>query len=63
MANVYTALVQKVLYISKRKWEPDIHHYRKADNFRACLKVTKGAALCHGTMLGNHPYPLKVILV
>jgi len=31
--NVYTALVQKVLYISKRKWEPCIHHYRKADNF------------------------------
>ena len=40
--------MQKVLYIPQEKWEPDIHHHRKADDLGARLKITKGAALCHG---------------
>ena len=40
--------MQKVLYIPQEKWEPDIHHHRKADDLGARLEITKGAALCHG---------------
>ena len=30
-------------------------HRRKSDDVGTCPKVTKGASLCHGTTLGNHP--------
>ena len=51
--------MQKVLYISKRKWEPDIYHYRKVDDLWTYVKVTKGAVLCHETTLERHPHQLK----
>ena len=59
VADIDPTLVQKVLYISKRKWEPDIHHYRKANDLWTCLKVTKGAVICHETTLDSHPHQLK----
>ena len=40
-AGIYTTLVQKVLYISKLEWEPDIHHQRKADDLGTRLEQTK----------------------
>ena len=63
MANVYPALVQEVFHISELTWEPDKHHYRTADNFRAYLKVMKGAALCHMQTLKRGPFSLKFVLI
>ncbi len=33
--------IKKVLYITKRKREPNIKHYGKSDDFRARLKVAE----------------------
>jgi len=63
VANVYPALVQEVFHISELTWEPDKHHYRTADNFRAYLKVMKGAALCHRQTLKRGPFSLKFVLI
>jgi len=34
MADIDPTLVKKVFNISKREWEPDIHHHRELDDFR-----------------------------
>ena len=41
MADIDPTLVKKVFNISKREWEPDIHHHRELDDFRRRLKVAK----------------------
>ena len=61
VANVYPGHVQEVFHISELTWDPDKHHYRKADNFRAYLKVMKGAALCHRQTLKRGPFSLKFV--
>ena len=63
VAYVYPKLMQKVLYISKRKWDPNIPHHLKEDDIRARLKVTKGAALCPAQNRQRDPCPLKIVLV
>ena len=55
VADVDPSLVQKILYIPQGKWEPDIHHHRKADDLGTRLKITKGAALCHGAEPRTRP--------
>ena len=47
-------LMQQVLYISKRKWEPDIHHYGKADNLRTGFEIAKGYWIGHGLEANFH---------
>ena len=37
------------------KWEPDIHHHRKADDLGAGLEITKLSALCHGAEPRTRP--------
>jgi len=53
MADVDAALVQQVLNIPERKREPDIHHDRRAMNFRAAVEILERAAFCHGETLRN----------
>lgn len=59
MANVDAPLVQKVLHVSKRKREPDLHHHRKTDDLGTRFEVPEGAVLCHALSLARHPRRLK----
>ena len=51
MADVDAALVQKVLDVSQRQREPDIHHHSQADDFGRGLEVTERGALGHDQRL------------
>jgi hypothetical protein len=53
MADVDAAFVQQIFHISKRKWDPDIHHHRQADDLRARLEVAKGRRFCHSVKLDH----------
>ena len=63
VAYVDATLVQHVLHIAKRQREPDVEHYRKANDFGAGLEIAKGAAFCHPTTLGGHHPCLKPVLL
>ena len=41
MAYIYTPFMKKVLHITGRKREMNVHHYCKSDDLRAGFKVTK----------------------
>ena len=45
VTDIETALMQKVLNISKRK-RRDIHHHRKADDLGQGFEVPEGGARC-----------------
>ena len=55
MTYIDTPLVKKVSYIAKRKWEPNIQHYSKADNLWACFKIAEWGVFCHLRTLQTHP--------
>jgi hypothetical protein len=59
MANINTAFGQQILNISKRKWKPNIHHHRQADDLRARLEILEWVAFCHPERLGIRPARLK----
>tara|TARA_B110000046_G_scaffold184470_2_gene223033 strand:- start:838 stop:990 length:153 start_codon:yes stop_codon:yes gene_type:complete len=39
VANVESALVEKILNVVQVKWETDVHYYGQPDNFRRCFKI------------------------
>jgi len=51
--------VQQIFHISKRKWEPNIHHDSQTDDLWARLKVAKWAAFCHPAKLSGCPAHLN----
>ena len=55
MTYIDTPLVKKVSYIAKRKWEPNIQHYSKADNLWACFKIAEWGVFCHLRTLQTLP--------
>ena len=55
MTDVDAALVQQILDIAERQREPDVHHYRQADDLRARLEIAEGGAFGHTETL---PGPL-----
>jgi hypothetical protein len=57
MAHIDTALVEQILDVSKGQREPDIHHYRQADNLGARLEPFEGALLGR-VMPRRSPSPL-----
>ena len=61
MTYVNAPFMKKVLYITKRKWKTNIHHYGKSDDFRARLKVAKWRMLCHSAWLQISPARLKQV--
>ena len=52
MADFDPALMQQVFDVPERKWEPNIHHNRQADDLWARLEVLERGAFCHPEMLG-----------
>ena len=46
--------MQQVFDIPQRKWKPDIHHHRKADDLGAGFEIAKWGAFCHGQKLNRH---------
>jgi hypothetical protein len=55
VADINAPLVKKILHIAKRKREPNMHHHRQADDFRAGFEIAKGAAFCHSKQLADGP--------
>ena len=53
MADVDAAFVQQIFHISKRKWEPDVHHHRQADDLRARLEVLEYVGFGHSVKLDH----------
>ncbi len=42
MADADAALVQQILDVAQWRREPDLHHYRQADDLGGRLEITKG---------------------
>ena len=59
MADVDAALVQQILDIPEREREPNIHHYRQADDLGARLELTKRAWCVHPRTLRPAGHKLK----
>jgi len=59
VANVDAALVEQILNVPKREWEPDVQHHRQANDLRARLEVLEGGMFCHLARLRNRPPRLK----
>jgi len=55
MAYIYTPFMKKVLYITKRKWKSNVHHYSKPDDVRTGFKIAKTRMFCHPKMLQSSP--------
>ena len=51
MADVDATLVKQILNIPQRQREPDIHHDRQADDFRAAVEIREWVAFCHARRL------------
>jgi len=61
MAYIYTPFMKKVLYITKRKWKSNVHHYSKSDDVRTGFKVVKRRLFCHPKMLQSSPACFKYV--
>jgi hypothetical protein len=48
IAHIYTAFMQKVFYISQRKWKPYIQHNCKLDDLRAGFEIAERYSIGHG---------------
>ncbi len=59
VAHVDASLVQQVFDISKREWETDVKHHRKADDLGAGFEVLKRGKIGYGQKLRNTPARLK----
>ncbi len=44
VADVDTAFMEQILDIAKRQSKPDVHHHRKADDFRRRLEIAEWIA-------------------
>ena len=61
MAYIYTPFMKKVLHITERKRETNVHHHRQADNLGAGFEIAEGAAFCHQETLTDRPAWLNQI--
>jgi hypothetical protein len=59
VADIDVALVQQILDVAERQREPDEHHYRQADDFRARLEVVERAGSGHSWTFCGGPARLK----
>ena len=61
VADVDPSFVQKVLHVAKREREPNVHHYRQANDLGRGLEVTERAGFEHLGRLSGRPSLLKII--
>ena len=59
MTNINAPFMKKVFNIAKRKGKPDVHHYRKADDFRRGFEIAKWVLFCHARRLVDEQIPIK----
>ncbi len=59
VCDVDAALVKQVLDVPQRKRKPDIHHHRKANDFRRRLELAKRADLADNPTLQTRPFLLN----
>ena len=60
MTYIYTPFMKKVLHITERKRETNVHYYCKSDDFRAGFKVAKWWMFCHSAWLQISPARFKL---
>ena len=63
MAYIYTPFMKKVLYITKRKWKSNVHHYCKSDDVRTGFKVSKKETVLSSKDATKQPCLLQVCLI
>jgi hypothetical protein len=61
VTDLDASLVQQVLNVAKRKWEPDVQYPCKADDLWARLEISKWAVFCHQVTLGRRTSRLKPV--
>ena len=61
VAYLDASLVEKILDVPQREWEPYVHHHGQANNHGAGLEVAKWAAFCHQKKLSQRPIRLKPV--
>ena len=61
MAYVDTPFMKKVLHITERKRESNVHHYCKSDDFRAGFEVAEWRMFCHSKTLQISPARFKQV--
>ena len=61
MAYIYTPFMKKVLHITERKRETNVHHYCKSDDLGALLEIFEGVLCCHSEKLGDNQWDVKFV--
>ena len=60
VTNIYASFVEQVLYITKRKRKPDIHHHSETDNLGRCLEIAEGIVVLHPQRLWESSDSVKL---
>jgi hypothetical protein len=60
MADFNPAFVQQILNVAQRQREPDIQHYRQADDLKASLQVTESGLFGHPGRIAKRNDRLKL---
>jgi hypothetical protein len=60
MADLNPAFVKQILNVAQRQQEPDIQHYRQADDLRARLEVPESGVFVQPEKLTNRHDRLKL---
>jgi hypothetical protein len=61
VADIDAMFVRQIFNVSERKREPEVDHYRQANDLRTAVKVLKGAAFQHEKTLRKRPARLNPI--
>lgn len=61
VADINASFVKQVLYVSQRKWKPDIQHDGQADDFRVGFEILEWIAFRHSARIGRHRLRLNPV--
>lgn len=61
MADFDAPVVQQILHIPERQWEPDLHHRRQPDDLGRRIEIPERGAFCHPETLLGRPANLKSV--
>ena len=60
MPHIEAQFVQQVPHVLEREREPDVHHDRQANDFRAALKAFERVGVGHGRTVRTRPAPFNL---